>query len=371
MILFSALVGSFIYGWYFDPSTAGAADGWADQSLYSSAAADLSRGALPERGTLHYQMLYPLMGALGFLFLPSDPFLPVSFALFIGSAAFLFFAARHHLGWKWAITFVALVFVWDLHGRSFNYVSELFVVPWNNQAVFFSFGYFFWLLTTRMAPEGRSVSHWIYLSSGLVTGVTIGSREESALFLVPLLVYFLVRSRAGLRMWTITLGSIFVGYLPHLIIKTLVLGNLGNTGRQASYLEALSRYMSFERLSANILDVLVSSSARGVEADRLALLEAAPWLWLTPLGLVLYLADRTQSPAVKVYLVASVALFLFYLAGENMSLGKLRFHCIRYITPALIGMNFAVIYAFAFAANRMRVRGRRRSPEHLEDVLPH
>jgi len=36
---------------------------------------------------------------------------------------------------------------------------------------------------------------------------------------------------------------------------------------------------------------------------------------------------------------------LFYLSGANMSSHKLQFHCIRYITPSFIVLNFAVIWA--------------------------
>jgi hypothetical protein len=354
IFLFSFLVGSFIYGWYLDPSTAGAEEGWADQSLYTNAAASLAQGDLPKPGALHYQMLYPLMGAVGFLVLPSDPFMPVSLSLLLGSAAFIFLAARRLLGWGGALTLVALVFAWDLHGRTFNFPSELFVIPWNNQVVFFSLAYFFWLLATKTAKSVNSVSPWIYLSSGLVTGVTIGSREEAALFLIQLLAYFLIKSQAGLRMWALTLGAVFAGYLPHLIIKTLVLGDVMNTGRQRSYVEALSSYVSWDRLSNNVLDVVVNSSARGVEADRLALLQAAPWLWLSPLGLAFYIADRNQNKSVKAFLIVSVALFFFYLAGENMSLEKLKFHCIRYLSPALICLNFAVVYLLVSGSRRIK-----------------
>lgn len=354
IILLGLLVGSFVYGWYFDPSTATAKENWADQSLYATAAGDLARGDLPSRGALHFQMLYPMMGALGSLFNPSDPFMPVSLSLLLGSAAFIYAAARRILGWGWAVAMVALVFSWDLQGGTFNYPSELFVIPWNNQVVFFSMAYFFWLLTAKSASDRGSVSPWLYLASGLVTGVTIGAREETALFLIPLLVWFLFKSGATSRMWGLALLFMVAGYLPHLIVKTMVLGDAANTGRPSSYLETLRRYMSWDRLSDNVLDVLVNSSARGVEAGRVALLEAAPWLWVSPLGLALYMFNRNQKQSIKGFLVLSVAFFLFYLAGENMALEELKFHCIRYVSPALIAMNFGTIYALVWGWRRLR-----------------
>jgi hypothetical protein len=354
VFLLVLLVGSFLYGWYLDPSKPTGGEGWADQSVYTRAAIDLGSGRLPREGAFHYQMLYPLMGAVGFQVMPSDPFMPVSLLLLLGSATFGYLAARHLLGWKWAVALVALIFAWDLHGRSFNYPSELFVVPWNNQVLFFALAFFFWLLTTQVSSE-RKASPWTFLVAGLVVGVTIGSREESVIFLVPLLLLYLVKSRADLRMWILCLGSMLAGYLPHVIIKALVLGDVADTGRNSSYLDVLGSYLSWDRLSRNWIDVLFDSSISGVEANRVALLEAAPWLWLSPLGVIAYLSDRTQRLTIKVFLVVSFALLIFYLAGENMSLEKLKFHCIRYITPSLIALNFAAVYAVVWGTSRARL----------------
>jgi len=42
---------------------------------------------------------------------------------------------------------IILLFIWDLKGSTFNYPSELFIIPWNNQVPFFTFSYLFWLIT--------------------------------------------------------------------------------------------------------------------------------------------------------------------------------------------------------------------------------
>jgi hypothetical protein len=351
-VLLVALTASFVYGWNLDPSTAGA-DSWADQGLYTRTATDLANWRLPEAGAFHYQVTYPLLGALGSFLFPNDPFLPISFVLFLGSAGFLYLGARPRIGWIWSAVFVIAVFAWDLVGRTFNYASELFVIPWNNQIAFFALAFFFWLLGNRIELPAV-VPDWIFGVAGLITGITVGAREEMALFVLPLFGYVLVKTRASPARWAMGIGGAVAGYLPHLVIKVLVLGTAAGSGRQAGYLDLLTGYMSWDRLSINVLDVLVDSSARGLDADRVALLQAAPWLWLSPIGLALYLTVSNRDKPMQLFILVSVALCLFYLAGPNMSLQKLRFHCLRYIAPAFIALNFGTIYSLYFASGRLR-----------------
>ncbi len=63
LILFFLISASFSYGWFFDNSHNGGKR-WADQSEYRRAAVKIAHFKLPKR--LHYQVGYPLLGAVGY-----------------------------------------------------------------------------------------------------------------------------------------------------------------------------------------------------------------------------------------------------------------------------------------------------------------
>jgi hypothetical protein len=76
---------------------------------------------------------------------------------------------------------------------------------------------------------------------------------------------------------------------------------------------------------------------------REALFQSAPWLWAGVVGVVVLLVSRRFSGLIKFWAVSSLALVAFYLSGENVSAAKLKFHCIRYLTPGLIVLHLGVI----------------------------
>lgn len=347
-LLLAALLSSFLYGWYGDGSTPPAGLGWADQNLYTLVANHLASFQLPPAGAFHYQMGYPLMGALGHQVVPSDPFMPVSLGLLLASATFGYLAVRSLLAWPFAALFLVSLFAWDLVGRSFTFASELFVVPWNNQVIFFAVCFYFWVIAARVA-KGSPMTVPLAVAVGGVAGVSIMTREEMALFIVPLVAFILYRSKASPMLWALTGGVMVVAYLPHLLLKWAAVGDVASTARRRGYLQVLGDYIDPLRLGRNLVDVVFDSSLRGLAARRPAILQAAPWLWLAPIGLVMYLVSRAESLAVKVFLVWSGVVFLFYLGGENVSHHKMQFHCIRYLTPGFPALHFGVVYTLSRA----------------------
>jgi hypothetical protein len=361
LILLLVITASFSYGWFFDASVPRSGRGWSDQGLYTTLAQRLASGQLPQPGHMHYQLGYPLLGAAASRIIPNDPFMPVSFALLAVTAALCFRAARQHLSLWAAVMFVALLFYWDGEGRTFNHAAELFLVPWNNQVLIFAFAFFFWILSR---PPVTPLNFSTLAVAGLVTGFTIGTREEAAVFVLPLVVAVLALNRAPPRHWLLVFAIALIAFAPHAAIKTLVLGSPLASGRpSASYGDLAARYLSAARLADNLRDVIYNSSLSGLpNIDRQALLQSSPWLWVSPVGVVAYLFGHRSSLPTKFYIFVSLGLLAFYLAGENMSAQKLQFHCLRYITPSFIALNFAVAYLIDsmtrwIGASIERVRG--------------
>ena len=143
IILLVAVVSSFIHGWYFDHSVPQSGRGWADQNLYLGASERLAEGDLPTATQLHFSVGYPLLGAIGGLLYRADPFMLVSLLLLVASTLFCYFAVRKLYGQYWAMLFSFLLLWWDGYARSLHTASEIFVIPWNNQVLYFSFAFFF------------------------------------------------------------------------------------------------------------------------------------------------------------------------------------------------------------------------------------
>lgn len=345
-LLAVGLTVSFWYGWYWDRTKPVGGLGWADQTLYTTTAARLGSFDLPTAQSFHYQMGYPLLGALGYQVMPSNPFMPVSLSLLLATATFGYLAVRALLGWTLAALFVASLFAWDFVGRSLNFASELFVTPWNNQVLLFVFAFFFWVFAARVGSE-RTLSTPLIVAVGLVAGYGVATREETLLFIVPLVVLVLVRSKASVRGWMLCGSMMVLALLPHLLLKWAVVGDVTATGRRRDYAGFIETYLGIKRLARNAIDVVIHSSIRGEDFGRQALLQAAPWLWLAPIGLTVAMLDRSLDAAVKWFLVISGVVFLFYLAGENVSGQKLQFGCIRYLTPAFPALHFGVVYLLA------------------------
>lgn len=351
-VILPLVTASFIYAWYFDSSTPQSGLGWADQTLYADVAVLLAEGERPHPGHMHYQMGYPILGALAYQLLPSDPFVFVSYLLLAGSVTLVYFGARQALSRTFTLLFLLALFGWDLHARTLHYPAEIFAIPWNNQVLFFAFAFLLWLLFAR---SQRSPSLPLCIAVGVVAGLTIATREESLLFVLPLAGGFLFYHRVDLKRWAVFGVFMVLLVLPHLAIKSAVLGSPFDSGRSQSdgtYSELVEGYLSIERLRINLVEVVFDSSRSITDPnpDRAALLQAAPWLWLSPVGLIAYLTRR-NDPLAKLYLLVSIGLAVFYLSGPNMSAEKLKFHCLRYLAPSLIAFNFGVIYALQTATS--------------------
>ncbi|MDZ7786327.1 MAG: glycosyltransferase family 39 protein [Candidatus Saccharibacteria bacterium] len=355
-IVLVAVFTSFIYGWYFDGSKPMSGKGWADQTSYYTAAARFSDFELPRAGELHYAIGYPLLGTVGGIFDSDDPFMVVSLVLLLASVTLCFLAVTKLFGKNWAVLFILFLFYWDLVGRSFSFASELFVVPWNIQVLFLAMAFYLWLFATKahQKPSWRLV-----LIACVLSGFAILTREEAALFVLPAIALFILITKAGIKKLLIA-GIITVSFfIPQFLVKLNAYGSITNSGRSDSYSDIRSHYLQPDLFERNLKEVVINSSyTTGAEASRPALLEAAPWLWLSPIGLGLILVLKKYPVALKTYVLVSLALVVFYLSGANMSAQKLRFHCLRYIAPGMIVLNLGTLVAaketFTFTAEKVK-----------------
>jgi hypothetical protein len=340
-LILTALSVSFLYGWFHDPSILSARSKWADQVLYTDTANRLAEGMLPTPDQLHFTVGYPLLGVVGGFIVKSDPFLFISWGLLLGSAIFSFLAVRRLFGTTWAALFSILLFYWDGEARTFHAASELFAIPWNNQVLFFTMAFFFWLFVTKLK---RRPSIKLVTVVGAVAGLSFLTREESVLFVIPMVAAFLFLAKATWRIWLLGFAVIGLSFLPQLIIKQQVAGSPLASTHDDSYKETLTdKYFRLDKLYSNTREVIVDSDHYSSTAtNRDALLQAAPWLWLAPIGFLLLFLGKYPLGA-KIFVVVSLGLVLFYLAGSNMSAQKLSFHCLRYISPGFLALNFGVI----------------------------
>lgn len=335
---------SFFYGWYGDTSKPQSGAGWADQGTYALTASRIAGGEnlLPQ--DLHFAVGYPILGAIGSVVSGQDPFMIVSLALLLASVTFCFLAARHLFGTPWALAFCALLFYWDGVARTFHFASELFSVPWNNQVLFFAFSFFLWLLATRAS---KKPSNKLVALAGLVSGLSFVVREESILFVAPMLAIFLLITKSQWRQWLIGFALIGVCFLPQVGAKFAVFESLTESGHDYGYSETLSKYLDPQRFYENVDGVIVDSgypdAPKSPTVSRPALLQVAPWLWLSLIGVIIMLFSKRYSIGLKVFVIVSLFLMFFYLSGINMSVHKLAFHCLRYISPGFIVLNLAVI----------------------------
>jgi hypothetical protein len=357
--LLIALTYSFFYGWYIDTSKPVSGSGWQDQIEYSGALSRIKDGELPTERQMRYPIGYIALGVVGSFFVPSDPFMPVSLVLLLASATLCYIGATQLFGRWFALAFTALLFYWDGIARSFNYASELFAVPWNNQMLFFAVAFYFWLLITRVAKQP---SYKLVVVSGLVSGLCFISREETVLFIIPALTAFLFLSKAPWKKWLLAYGLIVLCFVPQVAVKFAVNGGSLDTNRRFTYQQTFGQYMQPYLLKRNIWEtVLVSDHygrkllehpsgdplfrRGGPKANRQTILEASPWLWISPLGVAAILFLRRYSMGLKVFVVISGFILLFYMSGVNLSGQKLKFHALRYVTPGYIMLNLATVVA--------------------------
>lgn len=350
---------SFFHGWYSDLSKPQSGKGWADQGLYVDTVERLVDGELPTAHQLHYAVGYPLLGSVGYLFNSNDPFMPVSLLLFLGSATFCFLAGRRLFGVVWAALFSGLLFFWDGEAVTLHSASEVFSIPWNNQVLFFAFAFYFWLFVTQI---NKKPSIRLVTVAGLVSGLAFVTREEAILFVAPIMAAFLFMTKADWKKWIVGYSVIVLCFLPQVYVKTRVLGSITSSGRDTGYGQVSNRYLQPDLLYRNTWETIIDSkkfageplhptiakhcrtpSVCTVENFRPALFQVAPWLWLSPLGIVLILALKKYPMGLKVFVIASLGLMVFYLSGANMAGAKLRFHCLRYISASFIALNLGVV----------------------------
>ncbi len=332
---------SFWVGVFFDDSVVTNGAGWADQELYTNTVTSLREGMLPSRAQLHFPVGFSLLGLLGGLLLPTHPFLLVSYLLLSATVVFAFKAASNLLGRGWAVMFLGFLLVWDGVARTLHTLTEVFLVPWNNQVGIFIFAYFFWLFSRK----NHSSSLTMVILSSFIAGFGVTTREEYILFTPILLLGYLLITKASLKKFLVAGAVFFFALMPQLISKLNAFGSLTTSGHDDSYSVTVGeKYFQPDNLVRNTNEVLIDSNEdERPEVRRKALFQASPWLWLALPGILLILFGRRYPFSIKFYSLVSIGLLGFYLAGSNVSAQKLAFHCIRYFSPVLILFNFATV----------------------------
>lgn len=364
---------SFIFAWFRDPVGGGL--GWSDQAAYIDMTKDIVNGnPLYLHFSVGYSLLAVPLHAVGI----DNPFRIISYVLLLGSALFCYVAVRRMLGVGYGLLFIALLFFWDFQVRTFNYSMELFAVPWNNQVFYFVVAYSFWAIVDAWQRRYRKGRTPLF---AILVGLSVVTRPESVLFVLPLLVAYLVKIRPARKTIFISASLCLLMLAPQAIANNFEDRNLKPDRTVDS---ALSEYFHLALLKRNTWEVLIDSRhygnpsppqyATNVHEDnyqlggpdprRESVLRTSWWLWMAPFGIILLLASRRVSWGVKIFMLSVITMLLFYLSGANMSGHKLQFHCIRYIAPAFIGLNFSVVYVLYWLAKRANTLRLRRAPHH-------
>jgi hypothetical protein len=331
---------------------------WADQEVYKKSAEHLANFKLPTRWHLVFSVGYPMLGALFYHITPNAPFLIPSFLLAFFSFTFSFLAVKRLLGYISSIFFISLILFIDFHARTFNYTMEVFLVPWSNQVLVFYFALIFYIFAYDWKPN---LVNCVII--GACSGLTLAAREESLFFIIPIAFYWLWNSDYKTNTkWIVVFSlSMFLLYAPQLILKLLVIGDITQSGKhelhglpQGSYLDVLFAYFGNNNLYNNLMTVIISSTDVK-EAERIALFQGAPWLWLSPFGIIIALFSKEVKNNIKVFLFVSVGLSVFYLSGPYMHVMKLKIHCLRFITPSFFALHFGSVYAIASITRKLRL----------------
>jgi len=142
-LLALVLFGSYYYMTYERPSQLNPLGyyGAYDQSQYLEMAKEMSDFKL---ATFTYGIGYPILGAMFYRIYPKDPFMPVNFFFFIGTAIMTFYASRkifENSNAKGAL--VTILFL--LSTSIVNYV----VMPWNSTVNLFLFSIIFYIVISK------------------------------------------------------------------------------------------------------------------------------------------------------------------------------------------------------------------------------
>jgi hypothetical protein len=182
----------------------------------------------------------------------------------------------------------------------------------------------------------------------IIAGATFLAREEAIVFMIPMSSMFLLATKVNWRKWVLCYAIIILGFVPQLVIKQQVLGSVVSTGRVSkksgslSYTDVRSRYLQPNLFKRNLKQTIINS---GPGSARPALLQEAPWLAVGFLGLVFVMFSKRYPFGLKLFILSSAGLTVFYLSGNNMSAVKLSFHALRYVSPALIVLNLGLVIA--------------------------
>jgi hypothetical protein len=344
---------SFYHGWYLDTSKPVSGFGWTDQTYYLKVTEKLYFRDPLLRSDFHYQMGYSILGVIAYGIYPQDPFLLVSYALFITSLIFAFYGASVYLNKAQLLIFIALiVFRWG-DVRELNYWQEVFLIPWNNQVILFIFCVHFYFFS--QIDSQKNISSYSLLLLSVFTGYAITTRLEVLIFLIPMYLFILLKLiKIKSYLFVSCIALLMIGMAPHFIVQYLSLGDIVSNPRPSdfglSYFDKLKHYIDYDRFMPNILNVIYDSSFSGYEnINRLSLLDASPWFYLSPIGMVLIIA-RKNLLGLKFFIMFSFLFLLFYMLGENMSAHKLKFHCLRYIAPVFLTLTLLSVYPLQLLA---------------------
>ena len=345
---------SFYHGWYIDASKPVSGFGWVDQNHYLNVAKKLYIGDPLIGSDFHYQMGYSILGAIAYGIYPQDPFILVSYTLFIASLIFALCGASVYLNRAHLLIFIILIlFRWG-DVRKLNYWQEVFLIPWNNQMILFIFSVYFYLFS--QIDSKKNISYYGLLFFSGCTGFAITTRLELFIFLIPMFLFILLKfTKIKSYLFASCIALLIIGMAPHFIVQYLSLGDIANNPRPSdfgiSYFDKLKFYIDFDRLRPNVLNVIYDSSFSGYEnINRKSLLDAAPWYYLSPIGVALIINQKNVL-GLKIFIIFSFFLLFFYLVGENMSVHKLKFHCLRYIAPVFLTLTLLSVYPLQLLVN--------------------
>jgi len=360
----------FYYGYFIDASKPVSGLGWADQSYYLKVAKKIANGEELIQSDFHYQINYSLFGSFFIIMGLDHPFAAVSFIFLIFSVIFLYLGARFLFDVKLTLLFLLLIFYFSGDVRLLDSATKIFFVPWNNQVIFFAVSVFYFLFmkkafsnACKLASDWRGNFKLLFFVIPFITGFTVGAREESAILLIPLIIYIYRSYKAPLKWQFMGFAIILIAYSPNLYFKYMVFNELFINVRPGdgakSYYDKLLAYNDGLRFIQNLQGLIFNSSLTGEDpAGRLALLQSNPFFYLSLPGIIVLLVHAYQGlkglgnhgckMIICVYLISVVLMAIFYLSGENMSVYKLRFHCLRYISFVWIPLSFFVVYLILF-----------------------
>lgn len=289
---------------------------WVDQSWYLKATQGLAKFQL-NQDVCHYPLGYPLLGALFWRLMPSNPFFIPDLVLVLATAWVWWGLALRLLSRLQALV-VGVLFI----GFHAALLGKTVVIPWNTLPTQFTLLCGIGLVVSENKPRTAT---WL----SILTALTYFTRPSDALAFAPLLIFSVLRL-PGIRTKVLTgLVGLAIVAIPVIAVGIINLSVFGHW--RSSYEDQTIRFIGFFGYPMFYKLYWIFLDGKPVfNETKTALLFHYPWLLLAIPG-VLYWIKKEGFAAVVAILTLALNWTLYLNYNDFLPSDLFRFNLIHYL----------------------------------------